>query len=64
MLIPIDRFEDEYAVCELEDGSFADLPRKLFTDAKEGDIFLIEKNEKEASARKEKIKKLSDKLFE
>ncbi|MGI5893194.1 MAG: DUF3006 domain-containing protein [Candidatus Merdivicinus sp.] len=35
----IDRFEEEYAICEQDDGGFVQLLRKdLPTDCREGDI--------------------------
>lgn len=38
----IDRFEGDFAVCEI-DGQMKNLPRALFPeDAKEGDVFLID----------------------
>ncbi len=64
MLLTIDRFEGEYAVAELEDGRFADIPKILFPDAKEGDVYSIEKSKKSTAELHTKIKRLSDKLFE
>lgn len=44
MKITIDRFEGDFAVAELSDGSFANLPRVFVPDAREGDIINIEKD--------------------
>ena len=41
MRVIIDRFEGEYAVVELEDGSMAYLAAKLLPGAREGDVVLI-----------------------
>lgn len=64
MLITIDRFEGEYAVAEIEDGNFANIPKILFPNAKEGDVYRLEKSEKNTNELHAKIKSLSDKLFE
>ena len=38
----VDRIEADFAVCEIEEGSFADIPLKaLPNDVKEGDIIHI-----------------------
>lgn len=65
----IDRFEGEYAVCEIEAGKFIDIPKAdIPKGAKEGDIlsktdngYRIEKVETEA--KKEEIKKRMNRLF-
>ncbi len=39
----IDRFESDYAVCEMEDRSFINIPKnKLPLEAKEGDCITLE----------------------
>ena len=38
----IDRFEGKFAVCEVDEGEFINLPRSLFPDAKEGDTVTID----------------------
>ena len=63
MYITIDRLEGGFAVIELEDKTFLNIPKKLFPNACEGDVYLIEKSDFEKQKRKEKIKKLSDELF-
>lgn len=65
----IDRFEGEYAVCEVEAGRFIDIPKAdIPKGAKEGDIlsktdngYRIEKAETEA--KREEIKKRMNRLF-
>ncbi len=64
MRITIDRIEGKFAVCELDDGSFAEISANLLGDAKEGDVFDIEitKNESAAEEKKDYAKSLFDKL--
>ena len=45
MKVIIDRIEGEFAVVELSDKTTVNVLKKLFGDAKEGDIFNIEKDE-------------------
>ena len=60
----IDRFEGEFAVCELEDMSMVNIPKKaLPSDALEGDSILVTIDSAETEARKKKIGKLMDDLF-
>ncbi len=63
----IDRFEEEYAVLEKEDGTTENVARELIPDASEGDVVIeengkysIDKNETEERKRRigEKMKKL------
>lgn len=50
----IDRFEGEFAVVELEDKSFIDMPIELVPEgAKEGDILEIQINQEETKTLKE-----------
>lgn len=52
--IIIDRFEGEFAVVELEDKSFIDMPIELVPEgAKEGDILEIQINHEETKTLKE-----------
>lgn len=64
MRIIIDRFEGKFAVCELPDGSFAEIDRVFFDLAKEGDVFELSliKNEAVAEERKEYAKSLFERL--
>lgn len=58
MRIIIDRFEGDFAVVELEDKSFVDMPLKLIPEgAKEGDILEIEINREETEKLHERKNK-------
>ena len=64
MEIIIDRFEGEFAVCETDNRKTFNLPKALFENAKEGDIYIIEKDEEKTSSSRERIEgKLKD-LFD
>lgn len=66
----IDRFEEDWAVVELDDGSFLDVPiSSLPPNASEGSVVLIENNKvtllsEETQARRRQIDKLIRDLFE
>lgn len=64
MRIIIDRFEGKFAVCELPDGSFAEIDRAFFDSAKEGDVFELTliKNEAAEEERTEYARSLFDRL--
>lgn len=65
----IDRFEGNYAVLEMEDGTMADIKRNMIQGkAKEGDVlcliegrFIIDREE--TLRRKKEIKEISDGLW-
>lgn len=59
----IDRFENGFAVVELPDGRFTDLPRTLVPGAAEGDVVTISIDKEETEKRKKKIKGLMDELW-
>jgi hypothetical protein len=64
MKLTIDRFEAEYAVLELPDGSMVNLPRKVLpADAGEGDIINITVDRDETQMRKKEIQKLAEDLW-
>ena len=63
MKVIIDRFEGEYAIVELPDSTFVDVPRILFPEAKENDVIIISIDNNETEKRKEKISKLMGNLF-
>ena len=63
MKVIIDRFEGEYAIVELEVGNIINVPKILFPNAKEGDIFKIEIDREETNNRKNKINELINDLF-
>lgn len=66
----IDRFEEEYAVIELSDGSFKEINKiYLPQEIKEGDCIVITNNQisldlEENQKRKSRIKNLMEDLFE
>ena len=65
MKVTIDRFEGNYAVVELENREMADLHKVLVPlDAKEGDILEIRIDLDETKSRKERIKKMTEGLWE
>ena len=70
MKVSIDRFEGQYAICELEDGSTMEIEKDhLPQDAREGDILTINDDEitidvEETESRKAKIAKLVNDLFD
>ena len=64
MKVIIDRFEEEFAVVELSEGKFYDLPRALLPDgAKVGDVISIEIDADETEARRARIGSLRRRLF-
>ena len=59
MYVTIDRFEGNFAVVELPDGSFADLPRALVpAGAGEGSVLRIETDAAETEKRRRKAQDL------
>jgi len=64
MRVIIDRFEEEYAVVELEDGSMAYLPAKLLPGAREGDVVEIKVDQAETARRKRLIQELRKKAVQ
>lgn len=63
MQVIIDRFEGDYAVVELPDGTFVDMPRILLEDANEQDIIDITINTNETKTRRNKMDNLMNSLF-
>lgn len=64
MRYTIDRFEGNFAVVELENGEFADIPRIAIPDeAREGDIIDVTVNKSETEKRRSEIRKMEDNLF-
>lgn len=64
MRVILDRYEGDYAIVELENGKFVNMPRVLAMNAEEGDIIEIRILEKETNERKAYIQNLADQLFE
>ena len=63
MKVIIDRIEGEYAVVELPDRTFADIPMKVLDAAKEGDVISILVDPEETEGRRQHISALMNKLF-
>jgi hypothetical protein len=63
MKVIIDRFEGDYAIIELSDLLFVDVPRVLFPNAEEGDVIEITIDKSETDKRRKKIQGLVDELF-
>jgi len=70
MQLIIDRFEGDYAICEREDKTFINVPRKqLPKDANEGDVIIFENGkymiDKETTKkRRDAIRKKMDELWD
>lgn len=64
MKYTIDRFEGDFAVIELEDGRFANVPMVAIpVEAKEGDIIQVSIDSDETESRKLFIEQKMSKLF-
>ena len=64
MKFVIDRFEGEWAVMEDENKEIYKFSASAFKNFKEGDVVIISRDENETNKRKERIKSLSEELFE
>lgn len=59
MKIIIDRFEGPYAIVEIDNGDFMNMPKALLPNmANEGDVISIEIDEEATERRRERIKHL------
>jgi hypothetical protein len=64
MKYTIDRFEGNYAVVELENQKFVDIPRLAIpNEAKEGDVIIVQIDKETTSQRKRQIQKLMDDVW-
>jgi hypothetical protein len=64
MKYTIDRFEGDYAVVELENQEFVDIPRLAIpNEAKEGDVIIVQIDKETTSQRKRQIQKLMDDVW-
>lgn len=64
MLITIDRLEGNVAVCEMEDGKFANLPKEFLPNgAKEGSKIRIDLDLKSEEEDRDRIKSKMNNLF-
>ncbi|MDE5996298.1 MAG: DUF3006 domain-containing protein [Eubacterium sp.] len=60
----VDRIEADFAVCEIEEGNFADIPLKALPNGvKEGDVIKISVETEETEKRKKNINNLMNSLF-
>jgi pyruvate kinase len=70
MKVIVDRFEGDLAVCEKEDKSMVDIPKKeLPKEVQPGDVVIIEDGKSriekgETQERKHRIEKLANDLWE
>ena len=60
----LDRFEEDFALVELENKEIVNIPRILVSEAEEGDIIEIRICKEETRQRQEEIEKIADDLFE
>lgn len=64
MKFTIDRFEGDFAVVELEDGKFIDVPKiTLPKEARESDIISVSVDHAATEKRRKEIRKLEKNLF-
>ena len=64
MKITIDRFENDIAVVETENGDILNIPKLLLpSDAKEGSIVHITVDESETEVRRAEMKKKMNGIF-
>lgn len=64
MKITIDRFENDIAVVETENGHILNIPKLLLpSDAKEGSIVHITVDESETEVRRAEMKKKMNDIF-
>ena len=63
MKIAIDRIENDVVTIELPGGKALDIPRLLFPDAEEGDVYNIEKDSAQRDTRRCRMKVKMRRLF-
>lgn len=64
MKITIDRFEGNYAVCEMENGNFANLPKEFLPSAaNEGSKLVIELDLDSEAEDRDRVRSKMDNLF-
>jgi hypothetical protein len=60
----IDRFEGDFAIVELPDGKFVNIPKSAIPkEAKEGDVIQVVIDNNETDKRRSSIEEKMDKLF-
>ena len=60
----LDRFEEDFALVELENKEIVNIPRIWVSEAEEGDIIEIRICKEETRQRQEEIEKIANDLFE
>ena len=64
MKVIIDRFEEEIAIVELENGDMVDVPKQILpNNAKEGSVINITCDEKETNAKRDAAKQKMNSIF-
>ena len=63
MKITIDRIENDVVTIELPGGKALDIPRLLFPDAEEGDVYNIQKDSAQRDARRCRMEVKMRRLF-
>lgn len=64
MKYTIDRFENKYAVVELENQEFVNIPRSAIpNEAKEGDIINVKIDKNQTDKQKKHIEKLMNDIW-
>ena len=61
MKVIIDRFEGDFAIVEISENSFANIPKILLPDAKEGDTVSITVEQSEKKENKDRLHRLFNK---
>ena len=56
MDVIVDQLEGEYAIIELPNTTVIQAPRELFSNAQEGDVFTIVKNDDKTKERRNHIR--------
>ncbi len=65
MKVIIDRFEEDYAVVELEEGVFVNMSKSLLPNlAEEGDVIIIEIDEVATERRRNRVEEMMGRLLE
>lgn len=64
MEVIVDRFEGDQLIVELEPGKFTTLSRLLAPEAQEGDVIRITIDPEATAARRRRVSRLMDKLFQ
>lgn len=63
MKVIIDRFEGDFAVVEMPDKTFINVPKQIFKEAVESDVIDITVDKYETERRKKRIVGLLNELF-